>query len=173
VTIDFPQDPGVPGVQITQPNDGEVFSSPGVVTISAIVLQHGSERPVYFYSNGELIGSVAPPPYILFVTNFALGEHYLTAQYIDEVGNVGISSAVRIVVKPFALLSAQLSGAGQFSFTIGGLVTGNYFQVEASSDLLNWFPLMSNIASSNSFQFVDPSPPTVNPRFYRGVQQVP
>ena len=128
---------------------------------------------MHFFSDGQLIGAaVGPPPYSLSVGNFPPGEHLVTAQYTDDRGNTGVSPAVRIVVQPFWLLSPQASGSGQFSFTIGGLVTGNYFEVQASSNLLNWFPLSSNVASSNVFQFVDPTPIVPSLRFYRAVQQV-
>jgi hypothetical protein len=173
VKISFTGSPIAPRVSIIEPNDGDVFSSLEVLTIAAsVVTFDGTENPVYFFSDGQEIGTAAPP-YALSVSNLPPGEHLLVARYLDNQLNLGISPAVRIVVKPFALLSTQLSSAGQFSFTIRGLVTGNYFQVEASSNLLNWFPLMSNLASSNSFQFVDPTPPAVNRRFYRAVQRVP
>ena len=173
VVVVFAQAPRPPVVTITQPKDGDVFSTLDVLTLAAnVVAYDGTENPLYFFSDDQLIGSVAPPPYSLAVSNLPAGEQLLTARYTDDIGNLTISGPVKIVVKPFSLLSARFSSAGQFSFTVQGLVTGNYFQVEASSNLLNWFPVSSNIAVSNTFRFVEPTPASLAPRFYRGSQQV-
>ena len=173
MTVYFSQAPRAPQVSITQPKEGDVLSSLELVSITAnVVAYDGTENPVYFFSDGQPIGSVAPPPYTLSVSNLPPGEHLLSARYTDWALNTGNSVPVRIAVKPFSLLAAQVSSNGQFGFAVQGLVAGNYFEIEGSADSLNWFPLSSNIASSNSFHFVDPTPASLKSRFYRGLQQL-
>ena len=135
-------------VAITQPGNGETFLTPGSFPVVATVItRDGSENPVQVYAETNLIGTIDSPPYILLVNNLTAGQHVLTARYVDNFGNMGVSQPVRINFTPLFLTRPVLASDGQFRFTIGGLVAGKSFEVQASSNLLSWFSVATNTVS--------------------------
>ena len=64
----------------------------------------------------------------------------------------------------YVLASPAIPAAGQFEFTILGLA-GQTYEVDASSNLVDWFPIGTTNAPADSFNFIDFS--ATNPsRFY-------
>jgi hypothetical protein len=61
------------------------------------------------------------------------------------------------------LTSAVSSSAGQFHFTISG-ATGSQYVVQASTDLVHWVAIATNIAP---FNFIDSNASQFKQRFYR------
>jgi hypothetical protein len=55
---------------------------------------------------------------------------------------------------------------GVFGFDVAG-PPGSNLVVQASSNLLTWFPLQTNLLGSGLFYFSDPQSPTNRQRFYR------
>jgi hypothetical protein len=45
---------------------------------------------------------------------------------------------------------------------------GHRVEIEASSDLVHWFPLVISPGGHDDFDFVDPWSDSVSARFYRG-----
>jgi hypothetical protein len=190
VKVTITQDPIPPRVSLTEPTNDAAFLWPASVSITAVVAAYdGSENPVQFFSGSDFIGNadtplhtvpVTNPPvglapfvatyYSLTITNLAIGEHNLTAQYVDNRGNGGTSQEIRIRLTPVFLVGAILAD-GQFGFTIGGLQPGKDFQVEASSNLVTWTSIATNSASSNLFQFIDSATNQCR-RFYRALQSL-
>jgi chitinase len=160
-----------PIVSITAPFDGASFLSPGPIAITASVsTRDGSENPVRFYSGTNLIGIVPAPPYTLMAGNLPVGQHDLTAKYTDDVGTPATSAPVRILVTPLALSSPARLFDGGFRLTITGLSTGRSFQIQASTNSLLWTSLATNVASSNSVDFIDAAATNSALRLYRAFQ---
>ena len=70
--------------------------------------------------------------------------------------------------------SLSLLNFGVVSNRSGFNITGQSNQVvlvEASSDLLNWSPLVTNTLSGHPFPFTDPTSATQPRRFYRAQAQ--
>ena len=191
VRVIISQDPIPPNVALIQPGDGEAFLLPATTTLTAVVhAWDGSENPVQFFSGTNLIGCTETPlhsipvtnrppqfpPYTATyysatVTNLSIGEHTLTARYVDNLGNGGTSQEVHIKLTPL-FLGKPILGNGQFHFTIGGLSTGMVFQVEASSNLVVWSSIATNTATSNLFEFIDSVATNQCRRFYRVKQNL-
>jgi hypothetical protein len=58
-----------------------------------------------------------------------------------------------------------------FGFRLDGLAPGTYV-IQASSNLVDWAPIATNMVSSNNAAFfVDPASDTLSRRFYRAQQQ--
>src|SRR6185295_14567708 len=55
---------------------------------------------------------------------------------------------------------------GQFGFNLDG-IPGQKVVVEASTNLLNWMPLVTNTLGTKSFIFSEPGPTNFSWRFYR------
>jgi hypothetical protein len=65
------------------------------------------------------------------------------------------------------LLDPTSSAGGQFSFTVVGQ-SGSQYVVQASSDLVNWIPLMTN---ASPFTMVDTNAGALPARFYQAILQ--
>lgn len=104
-------------------------------------------------NNGTVSGLIAGTTYYFAATSYnGAGAE---SPYSDEVSYT--------VPEPAAQLSAAVSSGGQFSFTVSG-ITGQMYVVQASSNLLDWVPVMSNTAP---FVFVDSNTAGFKQRFYR------
>ena len=99
-----PVDPA-PLARITQPANGQVFSSgsPVTVAVSASDLTAtgaaGTVSAVELFDNGVSLGTLAAAPYSFTFTP-ALGNHTLVAKATDSEGAIGSSVSVNITLNP-------------------------------------------------------------------------
>jgi len=70
---------------------------------------------------------------------------------------------ITLGVSPLAM-----SGTNGFNMMLAGSVNSNYL-IEASTDLVNWTPIVYLTSTNSSFYFTDPSATNFNRRFYRAV----
>src|SRR5262249_45705572 len=70
-----------------------------------------------------------------------------------------------VAVTPPTISSAAL-GTGGFAFQ-ASLPQGTTYVILASSDLMNWTPIATNVAQGNTEIFVDPAAINLPSRFYR------
>jgi hypothetical protein len=88
-----------PSAEITAPQAGATFASPGPVPITAAATDpDGSVTQVAFFANGSLIGTDAAAPYQLSWTSVAPGSYALTARSTDNAGASTSSAPVSITV---------------------------------------------------------------------------
>lgn len=101
-----------------------------------------------------------------------------TYDYTDDWGYSGWGT---LVIKPNTppeppppptLSGAMRLADGTFQCTIGNLVAGKTFYVQASADLTNWNGIYTGVASGTTETYVDPEAVAVDRRFYR-VQALP
>ncbi|HOK77790.1 MAG TPA: hypothetical protein PLW35_08725, partial [Verrucomicrobiota bacterium] len=97
------------------------------------------------------------------------GSHELQVTAADDRGLAGYSGKVRIQVQspePINLsVSGPVSGDG-FSFSFVGQQGGTVV-VEASTNLIEWLPILTNTFVSGPIEFVDPDVRAFDWRFYR------
>jgi hypothetical protein len=175
-----------PIFEITSPSSGSMFASPATFPFSARLLASPSciTGPVEFLAGTNSLGvvtqagpfTVTTPPYSLSVTNLPEGEYHLTVRritpspfYLTYSFAPGSCNDVFIHVSKLAVQSPRLTNANRFAFDVVTSFPTNQNIIEASSNLLNWAPISTNVPYSNSFTFTDPSPATNSPRFYRAV----
>jgi RHS repeat-associated protein len=88
-----------PGVSITSPANGTVFTPPANVTVSASATDtDGTVAKVDFFDGATLVGTATVAPYSVTLANLTAGTHALTARATDNQGAVTTSAAVSIVV---------------------------------------------------------------------------
>ncbi|HTR42716.1 MAG TPA: fibronectin type III domain-containing protein [Pseudomonadales bacterium] len=98
-------------------------------------------------------------------------KYYFAAAARDGSGNISslspeISGIVGSTSSPSAAtLTSAIASPGQFAFTVSG-ASGNQYVVQASTDLVNWVSLQTNVVP---FNFVDPNAGQFSRRFYRTV----
>lgn len=92
--------------------------------------------------------------------------YYFAATDYDSSGSESAFSNEATFVAPVAaMLASARHSAAQVSFTVDGTTNGNYV-IQASTNLIDWFPVQTNIAP---FTFVDTNATRLNRCFYRAV----
>jgi plastocyanin len=160
-----------PAVSITNPAGGAVFAAPANLNLGASAsVSGGTVTNVTFFNGKTSLGSVTAPPFGITASNLAANTYALTA-VATAAGISATSKPVSItVVSPVTVSNSvpQITN-GLFSFAYSANV-GLTYVVQDSSDLVNWLPLSTNVATVNSVQATDPFVPG-SPRFYRVVRQ--
>lgn len=87
-----------PTVSITSPTNGESFTAPAVVQITADAQDpDGSVTNVLFFDGNTLLGGTNDSPYTI-TANLAIGGHALTAVATDNLGLSATSTVVNVTV---------------------------------------------------------------------------
>lgn len=90
--------PTAPVVTITSPSDGETFTAPASVTITASAsVSEGSIAKVEFYNGTSRLGEDATAPYSFVWNNVSAGSYTVKAKAIDN-GGASASASVNITV---------------------------------------------------------------------------
>ena len=144
--------PPTPSVTITNPANGAVFAEPADVTISAnATVSSGTVTNVTFLSGSTLIGSKQAPPFTITANGLTNGAYALKAVAI-AAGISATSSVVNISVVIPTVTSLSASPAAvtnnQFSFSFSA-TPGLRYEVDISSNLVDWTPLVTNVAASS------------------------
>ncbi len=146
--------PPTPTISITSPSVNSVFAAPAnvKVTVNAAV-SGGAITNVTVFSNSVALGSSQTAPFIITTTALSAGSYPLTA-VATAAGVSGTSAIVNIsVVTPVTTtLSSASTANNQFSFKYT-VNSGLSYDVESSTDLFHWTPLLTNIPGSSPATF--------------------
>jgi hypothetical protein len=179
------QFPRAPVFAITSPANGNVFSAPASFVISAEVLANAGQNlsSVEFFVGANPVGIVeqsgpftgTTPPYSLTVSNLPEGDYRLD---IRQNGYVSVFAPTLcegpvIHVTKLGVNSVRLTPNGHFQLDVVTSFPTNQNVIQASSNLLNWTAISTNVPGTNSFTFTEPTPATNSPRFYRAVVPAP
>jgi len=89
----------VPTVSLTQPSNGQVFTTGNTVSVAANASDaNGTISYVRFYQNGTLIAEDATNPYTHSIVNIQAGTYTISALSFDNCGAQSVSGAVSITV---------------------------------------------------------------------------
>jgi hypothetical protein len=88
-----------PTVTLTGPSQGQTFTAPATVALTASASEAGgSISKVEFFSGTTLLGTATTSPYSFTWTNVAAGSYQLTAAAFDAAGGSVMSTSVSITV---------------------------------------------------------------------------
>jgi len=119
ITVNSP-----PGVAITSPANGAIFSAPASIPIGVTATDNdGSITQVLFYAGASLLGIDTSSPYAFTWSNVSTGSYTLTARAVDNRGATNMSAAVGIQVRP-SNSPPVIVAAGALLESEGGPVTG-------------------------------------------------
>lgn len=122
---------GPPGVTITSPAGGAIFSAPASIPINVTATDSdGSVTQVLFYAGASLLGIDTSSPYVFTWSNVSTGSYSLTARAVDNRGATNISATVGIQVRPSNSPPVMVA-AGALLESEGGPVTGGLDPGEA------------------------------------------
>jgi hypothetical protein len=160
-----------PTVSITNPVGGAVFAAPANLNIEATAaVSSGTVTNVSLFAGTTSLGSVSTPPFAFTATNLTANAYALTA--VATAAGISTTSAVVniTVVTPVVVTnSAPSIAAGLFSFDYTAN-PGLTYVINGSSNLVDWLPLATNVASTSSVNFTDSSGLGAQ-RFYQVVLQ--
>jgi hypothetical protein len=171
--------PPMPVVELVSPKNLEVFAEPA--TFEFVVEQFaslGDTGPIDFFLGTNRIGSVDDgtsfsadtPPRSIVVSNLLAGEYKLTVRYAGQNGDYCIScqlstNIVRVV--KLGIRSPSLTVDRRLEFAVVSSYPGRPTIIEASSNLVDWHGVSTNIPSSNVFNFAEPVVAGPGQRFHR------
>ncbi len=146
--------PPTPTISITGPAANSIFAAPAnvKVTVNANV-SSGVISNVAVFSNSVALGSSQTAPFNISTTALSAGSYPLTA-VATAAGVSGTSAVVNIsVVTPVTTTLSSVSAANKlfsFKYTVN---SGLSYDVENSTDLFHWTPLLTNIPVSSPATF--------------------
>ncbi|HWC60748.1 MAG TPA: Ig-like domain-containing protein [Verrucomicrobiae bacterium] len=160
-----------PSVSITSPTNGAVFTAPASFSFEADATDPNANdvMDVEFWVDKTMVDDVFVYPYATTVTNLASGTYTLKAIAWDYSGATATNSiAVKVVPPaPITLGSCSTSG-GKVVFTVNGLATGTTNVLQCSSNLMNWYPMLTNISDGTPFSVTNNS--VGSAQFFRVMQ---
>jgi hypothetical protein len=151
--------PPTPTVSITAPTNNAVFAAPANVSITAnAAVSSGSVTNVRFFANGNSIGSKQPPAqFTITADGLGAGSYALTAvataagiSATSAPVNIGVVTAVNTTVS-----GAAATANNNFTFSFSS-TPGLRYEVDVSSNLFNWTPVATNVATGNQSSFTNP-----------------
>jgi len=104
ITVNPPNQ--LPAVSLTAPTNGQVFSAPANITLTASASDaDGMVTKVQFFQGTTLIGEDTSAPFSFPWNNVAAGSYSLTAKAFDNAGATTTSAAVSIIVNALPTVS--------------------------------------------------------------------
>jgi plastocyanin len=155
-----------PAVSITNPVPGASFTAPTNLLIQATASDSGGTvAQVEFFANNSSLGVVTNAPFGIVASNLTAGTYVLSAVATDDGMASTTSSNVTITVKP-VLKNPARPASNRFQVTLTGATPSKSTILYASTDLLNWTPIQTNLLSTTTTNLIDPAA-TNRWRFYR------
>jgi hypothetical protein len=155
--------PGIPALAppIITPNGGSYVSRIGVTLMPPDI-----NATIYY----TLDGSLPTTNSLLYSGAFNLMSNATVSANAFEAGsNNSVAASALFLIQPLSFISEGFTNQG-FQMSLAG-VTGSNYVLEASTDLLNWTPISTNMALTNYFNLIDPNAANFPIRFYRILEQ--
>ncbi len=123
----------------------------------------GALRYQWTFNGAALPGAVNSVLLLKNVTTNQAGVYSVTVT--DRNGSTNSTARLTVYTTMAAALAPAIQAGGQYAFTVAG-VPGYKYVVQASTNLINWVPVQTNIAP---FTFADANAGKFSQRFYRSV----
>ena len=89
---------------------------------------------------------------------------------IEYSGNQGLWEIRFPPTRSVVTLSGPTFQNNSFRFTLNELIVGLNYQIQRSTDLVNWTVVRDFVATNSQFEFTEPAAPGNSYRFYRVFQ---
>ena len=89
---------------------------------------------------------------------------------VGMTGTIVVKPATPPLPAPAMLMDPLVLPDGRFQCTVSNLVPGKTYIMEASTNLVNWTPIATNVAASSTESYVDNGAAGFRRRCYRSVQ---
>ena len=140
------------------PNGG-TFTALANVTLSA----PNTNAMIYFTFDRSLptTNSLLYAAPLSLTSNLTLSASAFATGYVNSA-----TVSALFTIQPMQFTTVGFATNGQFQLNFLG-VPGQTYVLQASSNLVNWIPINTNLAATNLFQFTDPGAGGRPRRFYR------
>jgi hypothetical protein len=155
--------PGTPALAppTITPNGGSFISS------VAVTIQSTNNNATLYYT---LDGSLPTTNSFVYSGPINLNSNVtLKANAFKTNFNTSVATSAVFLVQPLMFTSASFTTNNLFQMGFSGTIGSNYV-LQASTNLLNWMPLTTNLATANPFTLIDPRASNFPARFYRVIQ---
>jgi hypothetical protein len=150
----------VPSVQLTSPINHGTYTAPANLALEARASDaDGTVAKVEFYHGGNKLGESSGPQYTYSWTNVAAGNYRLFARAIDNLGGIGDSTVIEVIVTGANTAPIKLSGARQGGGVLRLSVeapAGGYI-IQMSEDVKTWTDIYPVTIGASGVGTVDDS----------------
>jgi hypothetical protein len=156
--------PGTPALAppAITPDGGSYIASVGV-TLSA-----SDTNAAVFYT---LDGSLPTTNSLQYSGAFNLTSNVTVSAFAVETNfNNSAAASALFLVQPLNFTSLGYLPGGQFQLGFAG-VAGDTYVLEATTNFVDWTPILTNLATTNVFNLLDPNATNFQNRFYRVLKQ--
>ena len=156
--------PGTPALAppAIAPNGGTFYSF-----VSAALASPDTNATLYY----TLDGSLPTTNSFLYAAPLSLTSNLtLTASAFATGYNHSVAASALFTIQPIYFTSGGFTTNGQFQLGCFG-TPGRTYVLQASTNLISWIPLNTNLAATNLFLLTDPGAGNFSRRFYRALQQ--
>jgi PA14 domain-containing protein/chitobiase/beta-hexosaminidase-like protein/Big-like domain-containing protein len=134
----------------------------------SVTLQSTNASALLYYT---LDGSLPTANSSLYSAPFVLtGNATVRVSAFETNFNNSVAASAAFLVQPLHFTSSGFLVNGQFQLGFAGMVSSNYI-LQATTNLINWTPISTNMATTNLFNLIDPAATNFPHRFYRVIQQ--
>jgi len=157
----------LPSITLTNPAPNSVFIAPANLKLGATAsfTGAGAVTNVQFFANTTRVGSATASPFTATSSSLGAGAYSLTA-VATASGLSATSAPISVSVIVPASVTIPYAGIDKSNFLLTFLAnTGLTYVVQASSNLLSWTPVITNVASTNLVTFTNAA--TKDFQFYR------
>ena len=165
-----------PSVTLVNPTSQARFFAPATINLEATASSDDGIGQVEFFAGLKSLGKATTIPYQLVASNLVAGDYALTAVATGVKGLTATSTVANVTITTppaVQLVNVASLSSGEFRFTASRGEAGLTCYIEASSDLLSWTRIATNIFPPNlcpicpAFEFTDTRAPAFPRRFYR------
>jgi hypothetical protein len=160
-----------PFVAITSPTNGAVFAAPATLAFEADATDPDPNDiwDVEFWVGDTLVDALFYPPFTTTLNDLPAGTYTLKAIAWDY-SDVSYTNSIVITVNnpgPITLNGAAWTGTN-LTFHADGLIAGKTNVVECSTNMIDWWPVQTNVADGTSQGFTNT--PAGRAQFFRMMQ---
>ena len=126
--------------------------------------EHDSYCPGYWYTG---LLDVDDSASLQFLGTGTYNYRDTTFYQFGMTGTIVVNPATPTQPTPATLLDPVRLPGGSFQFTLSNLVVGATYIIQASTNLVDWSNIATNVAASDVESYVDNEAPAFRQRFYR------
>jgi len=165
-------------VEIVSPSSGTLFAAPATFQFKAELLATTYRLAIYpveFFVGTNSVGfgdqsgefTATTPPVSVTVSNLAEGQYDLTVRYTNDGSCACYFRTNTIQVVKLGINLPTLTTNGDLQFDVVTSFAGQPNLIQASTNLVDWVSIRTNVPAGNSFIFTVPLGATSARRFYR------
>lgn len=142
------------------------LSSPLVVTAAPRVTDNNT-LPIEILLGTNVLGLANEPLFSITISNLPPDELTLAARTVDLQGRTIVAVPLTLPVLRAAIFGPDIANDSHFHLRLKHLGIGTTNIIQASTNLIDWISISTNVAPANLIEFSDPDTQNFERRYYR------